>query len=84
MKPIVLTRHAQTKMDERRILKSWVESIVQRPQWIEADPLDPDLERRFGSVAEFGERILRVVCVETDSTIRIVTATFDRGARRKP
>jgi hypothetical protein len=52
------------------------------PEWVQPEPRDPDAERRFGSVRAFGGRILRVVSVETDTNIRIITATFDRGARR--
>lgn len=69
-------------MTERGIAFSWVELAARDPLWHEPDPNDPALQRRFRSIPEFGDRILRVVCVETETTIRIVTATFDRNARR--
>jgi hypothetical protein len=81
VKALVPTRHPQAKMRERAILRSWVEQTARNPQWTEPEPLDPTVERRFRRIAEFGDRALRVVCVETDAAIRVITATFDRGAR---
>lgn len=83
MKEIEFTRHATEKMAERAILKSWVERAVRAPAWIEPEIRYPDAERRFLAITEFGDRVLRVVCVETQSAIRVITATFDRGARRR-
>jgi hypothetical protein len=48
VKALVLTRHAQAKMRERAILRSWVEQTARNPQWTEPEPLDPTVERRFG------------------------------------
>lgn len=83
MKRLVLTRHAETKLRERGIRLAWVEATARSPEWTELEPRDPTTERRFAPIPAFGGRILRVVCVETDSTIRIITATFDRGARSR-
>lgn len=80
LKPIVRTRHASVKMEERGIRRAWVEAVARDPLWIEPEPRDMTAERRFGRVDSFGRRYLRVVYVETDQVIR-VTATFDRGAR---
>ena len=82
MKPIRLTLHAQAKIFDRGIAVEWVDAVVRDPAWVEAEPRDPQAERRFGAVQAFGGRILRGVCVETDTVIRIITATFDRGAKR--
>jgi hypothetical protein len=81
VKKIILTRHAETKMLERGIQLDWIERTIRNPQWTEPEPRDPFAERRFAPVPEFGSRMLRVVCVETESAIRVITATFDRGAR---
>ena len=81
MKKIVLTRHAEIKMHERGIRLEWVERTIRNPHWIESEPRDPSAQRRFDPVPEFGGRMLRIVCVETESAIRVITATFDRGAR---
>lgn len=71
-------------MAERGLRLGWVRSAVLQPEWTEPEPGDASAERRFARVADFGGRTLRVVCVETDSAIRIITAMFDRGARREP
>lgn len=81
MKKIVLTRHVEIRMHERGLKLSWIEKTVREPLWTEPEPRDEAAERRFRKIEEFGGRVLRVVCVETDNTIRVITATFDRGAR---
>jgi uncharacterized DUF497 family protein len=81
VKKLVLTRHAEAKMYERGIRLEWIERTIRNAHWIEPEPRDPSAERRFGAVPEFGGRMLRVVCVETESAIRVIAATFDRGAR---
>jgi hypothetical protein len=83
LKRIVLTDHARTRLDERKIRFEWVERTVRAPEWTEPDRSQPGVERRFRAVPEFGGRMLRVACVETENTIRVVTLTFDRDARRK-
>jgi uncharacterized DUF497 family protein len=83
MKDIEFTRHATEKMAERGILRTWVERTIRNPAWIEPETRYKDAERRFAEVAEFGGRLLRMVCVETQGAIRVITATFDRGARKR-
>jgi hypothetical protein len=84
MKPITLTRHAETRLRERVIPFAWVERTARNPSWTEPEPADPTLQRRFATIPEFGDRALRVVCAETPSEIRVITVTFDRGARPSP
>lgn len=84
LKLLVLTRHVEIRMRERDLQFSWIEQAARQPLWTEAEPNDPTAERRFAAIDEFGGRILRVVCVETDTAIRVITATFDGNARRKP
>ena len=81
VKKLVLTRHAEAKLRERGINLDWVERTARDPLWVEPESRDKTAERRFAKIDEFGGRILRVVCVETDAAIRVITATFDRGAR---
>ena len=81
-KRLVLTAHARTRMHSRRVKQEWIERTVQEPDWTEPDPTDPAVERRFRAIAEAGGRILRVPCVETESTIRVKTVLFDKSARR--
>ncbi|MDE2060697.1 MAG: DUF4258 domain-containing protein, partial [candidate division NC10 bacterium] len=64
--------------EKRRIALQWVKQVLTRPEWIEPDPVDPNLEHRLAPVAEFGNRVLRVVVNGTASPQRVVTAYFDR------
>jgi uncharacterized DUF497 family protein len=80
-KKIVLTRHAEQKLEERGLKREWVERTVRKPHWIEPEPRDKSAERRFATIHEFGSRVLRVVCVETEDAIRVITVLFDRDAR---
>ena len=82
-KRIVLTEHARQRMRVRLIHQTWVTGTALAPEWIEPEPRHAGAERRFRAIPEFGGRILRVVCLETDDTIRIITMTWDRGARRR-
>ncbi|WP_151984448.1 DUF4258 domain-containing protein [Rhizobium sp. EC-SD404] len=81
-KPIVYTHHAEHAMAERDIAQAWVEATVKAPDWVLPDETTIGAERRYRSIADRGNRILRVACLESDDHIRIITAFFDRKARR--
>ena len=83
MKQLVLTAHAQVRLQERRLDPKWVESTARTPDWTEPEPGDDALERRFRAIPQGDGRILRVVCTETDTTIKVIIAMLDRDARRK-
>ncbi|MNU03087.1 hypothetical protein D3C72_2469960 [compost metagenome] len=68
-------------MLERKLERHWVEEAVRRPAWREPDMGDPAILRCFKSIPERANRYLRVVCVETDDEIRIISAFLDRSAR---
>ena len=80
-KPIFFTQHAQNAIAARNFNLAWVEAAVREPDWIEPDPDDSEVERRFRVTPEAGGRILRVPVVETTHHIRVVTVTYDRNAR---
>lgn len=82
-KPLLLTQHARDAFEERELLMEWVERTVREPEWTRPDPRRVGVERRFRSIPEFGNRVLRVVCYETALEIRILTVFFDRTARRQ-
>jgi uncharacterized DUF497 family protein len=84
IKRLTLTAHARIRMRDRQLSEAWVELTVRQPDWIEPDPHDEAVERRFRAINEFGGRILRVACVETQTNIRVISVMFDRNARRKP
>jgi hypothetical protein len=68
-------------MTERQLSPEWVEETVRNPQWVEPDPHDLQVQRRFRPIAERDNRFLRVACVETVE-IRIISAFLDRRARQ--
>jgi uncharacterized DUF497 family protein len=70
-------------MERRGISERWVEQTIAAPQEVEPDALDLDLEHRLAVIAEFGNRVLRVIVnVRTDPE-RVITVYFDRGMRGK-
>lgn len=79
---IVYTRHGENVMREREIDRAWVEATVHEPDWVLPDATTQGAERRFKAIPEFGDRTLRVACLESDAHIRILTVFFDRKARR--
>lgn len=82
MKKLILTRHAEVRLRERGLKWDWIEQAARNPLWIEPEPGDDSAERRFAKIDDFGGKILRVVCVETENAIRVITALFDRDARQ--
>ena len=46
------------------------------------DPQGNGIEQRFRAIPEYENRVLRVACLETAAEIRILTAFFDRKAKR--
>ena len=83
MKPLIFTFHAPARMAQREIAAEWIERTVRDPAWTEPDPNDPQAERRYRHIPERGDRVLRVVVVETANAVRVITVTFDRGALRR-
>jgi hypothetical protein len=74
--------HALTAIRERELERSWIERTIGEPEWRQPDPSDPAVTRFYRPVPERGGRILRVACVESAGEIRILSAYFDRGARK--
>ncbi|MFL5224016.1 MAG: DUF4258 domain-containing protein [Microvirga sp.] len=81
---IELSAHVRLRIGQRHLDLGWLERIVNHPEWREPGPSDSTLERRFGPIEEMGGRVLRVVVLPISPTkCRIVTAFFDRGARKR-
>jgi hypothetical protein len=78
---LVLTAHSRTSLQERGIEERWVVKTLDNPDWKEPDPR-PDCVRAFRTISEQNNRILRAVYVETPQEIRVITAFFDRDAKR--
>lgn len=83
MAPLRFSVHVRDVMSERQIEDEWVQRAVTEPEWVEADPTDPRLVRAFRAIAERDGRILRVVYRPDGESVFVITAFFDRGARRR-
>ena len=79
--PLEYTTHAIAAMNEREIPAEWIERVVNEPALRLPDPNDPELERFFGIIPEYGDRVLRVVVNTRVATWRIVSVFFDRGMK---
>jgi hypothetical protein len=80
MKPLRFTNHAIFDRMPLYGLTREVEAIVRQPDWVEPDPDDDAVERRFGRPPGF-IRYVRVACVEEEDHIRVLSAFPDRNAR---
>ena len=81
MIPLEYTIHAITAMNEREIPAEWIERVVSEPALRLPDPNDPELERFYGIIPEYGDRVLRVVVNTRAATWRIVSVFFDRDMK---
>jgi hypothetical protein len=61
---------------------AWVERIARKPAWVEPDPM-AGTTRLFGEVPEAGGRILRLAVVDRRGVRYVLSAHFDRRARRR-
>jgi hypothetical protein len=73
--------HAVQRIATRQLRLEWIEQTVLNPDWTTADP-DPALTRSYKAIAERGGRVLRVVHRPDGADALVVSAFFDRGARR--
>jgi Domain of unknown function (DUF4258) len=77
-----LTKHAEESIEKRNIALDWINRAIAAADYTEADLNDPMLTRSFKAIDEAGRRILRVVHRPQGDDILVVTAHFDRSARR--
>ncbi len=78
---IRFTRHAETVLERRGILKNEVEAAVASPLWTEADPGLDGLTRSFSLIERDRQHYLRVVHrTDADGVIVVLTASQDRDA----
>jgi hypothetical protein len=68
-------------LKERTIEKQWVLKTINQPYKIETDIFHSDRLHAFCHIPEFGNRTLRVIYTENDTSIRVITCFFDRKAR---
>jgi hypothetical protein len=79
---IKLHDHAIRRITERQIRRAWVEATVTTPDWTAPDPDDPSVTRAFRAIPEVQGRILRVAHRPDGADVLVLTAFFDRGAKR--
>lgn len=82
MPSIRLTAHAAEMLGDREIAFDWVRETLEAPDREEPDPRNPWLTRSFRAIPEAEGRILRVVHRRDGADVLVITAHFDRGARR--
>ena len=73
-----MTQHAADALEKRQIRKDWMEQVLNEPERTEPDSIDGDLEHRLGRIADFQDRVLRVIVNLTVAPPLIVTLYFDR------
>ncbi|MFB3785880.1 MAG: DUF4258 domain-containing protein [bacterium] len=76
-----LSKHAKNVIQERKIPIEYLERVVGRPERIEPDRENPELEHRLSRIPECGNRVLRVVLKQSVEPALIITAFFDRKMR---
>jgi hypothetical protein len=79
---LILTKHAQQNVARDGLDPAWVEATITRPQHTDRDPADATLTRAWRRIPQRGGRVLWVVFRPAGADIVVVTAFFDRGARR--
>jgi len=79
-----LSEHAQESWRKRPVIRmEWIEQILNRPQLVEIDSVDAELEHRLGRIQEYDGRVLRVIVKKDTTPLRIITFYFDRRMRRQ-
>ncbi|MFO8033864.1 MAG: DUF4258 domain-containing protein [Candidatus Bipolaricaulota bacterium] len=76
-----LSQHAKQVLRERSIDKTWVRKAIESPDRVETG--EDGNTHYIKSIAEQGERFLRVVVNTHVTPQRVVTAFFDRRLRRE-
>jgi hypothetical protein len=79
--PIRLARHAGERVDAGEVRAEWIEATIRAPDWTAPDVRRPAITL-FLAIAAFGRRVLRVAHRPDGVHILVVTACFDRGAKR--
>jgi len=79
--PYEFTKHARQVIQERKIKPDWIALALSKPEKIEQDSTDQELEHALAPIPEFGNRVLRVVYNKNVTPFRIITVYFDRTMR---
>jgi hypothetical protein len=75
------TIHAKQRMQDYGIEWAWIVAAVASPDATAPDPR-PGITRSFKAIPERGGRILRVAHRADGADVLVLSAHFDRGAKR--
>ena len=79
----VLTAHAGEVVEARGIRREWIRRVLEAPKKKSSDKADRTLKHYLGVVAEYDDRVLRIVVDDRKTPVRVITAYFDRAMRGK-
>ena len=78
-----LTEHAKLRISDRQISLHWIEMTLLSPQEVELDSKDPDLRHALLTIADYNNRVLRVIYNVKAAPNKVVSMYFDRKMRGK-
>jgi hypothetical protein len=78
---IILSQHLAAELGEKKLTVAYVEAAVLAPDWTRPGRWTGSTEA-FKAIPEFGNRIVRVAHRTRGTDIFVITAYWDRGARR--
>lgn len=77
------TKHAAAVIAARKIKPEWIEAALTRPAKVLPDAADAELEHCLAVIADYGDRVLRVVVKRNTQPALVITAFFDRTMKGK-
>ena len=78
-----LSKHAEHVLDKRGIPLDWVEQVLEQPASTQQDRRNLQLEHRLGTIAEYGNRVMRVIVNTKVCPQKIIAVYFDRKMKDK-
>jgi len=78
-----MSKHARDALEERQTPIDWMERALENAALIVPSAADAALESRLLPIAEFGNRILRVVVNKDAAPVRVISVYFDRTMKGK-
>ena len=83
--PFRMSKHARRRLEQRGVTTEQLRRALLHPDRVESDPEDDELRHAIKRFHVSGDStVLRVVYNHTESPWVVVTAFFDRKAKRKP
>jgi hypothetical protein len=79
--PIILSQHLAAELSEKKLTVAYIEAAVLAPDWTRPGRWAGSSEA-FKAIPEFGNRVVRVAHRPMGPDIFVITAYWDRGARR--